>query len=145
MPKAVLRAAMVAGLLALGGCSWFEDDDPVTEEPAGPVRAQVPVQAVRTVEIGRTRDGLMVTAFGTAPGLGYALPTLRPRRGGQPGDDGYIELDFVATEPPPGRELPPGTTQSRAVRADLPLRIANLRGARGIRVLTATNGHQVNF
>jgi hypothetical protein len=106
---------------------------------------KVPVQAVRSVEIGRTRDGFIITAYGTAPGLGYSLPALRPRRGGQPSNDGFVEYDFVATEPAEGLDLPPGTTGARALRADLPVTVSSLRGAAGIRVLAIRGGVQLPF
>ena len=149
----------VAAMLLLGGCSTgtFLDDVPtvwggesradeqrraaVEEAEATPV----PVEAVRNVEIGRTRDGFLITAYGTAPGLGYSLPRLRPRRDGAPGIDGYIEYDFVASAPPPGFDLPPGTARTRTLRADLPVKGAELRGAAGIRVLARRGGAQIDF
>ncbi|MEM9061564.1 MAG: hypothetical protein AAGD13_13975 [Pseudomonadota bacterium] len=106
---------------------------------------KVPISSVKSVELGRTRDGFLVTAFGTAPSLGYSLPVLRPRRNGEPGIDGYIEYDFVATEPAPGFQRPPGTTQTRALRADLAVRLAELRGANGLRVLALNGGVQMDF
>lgn len=107
---------------------------------------KVPVQAVRSVEIGRTRDGFIITAFGTAPGLGFSLPALRVRRSGQPSSDGFVEYDFVATEPADGIALPSGgSTNARALRADLPVRIEDLRGAAGIRVLAINGGVQLPF
>jgi hypothetical protein len=143
----------------LGGCSTgtVVDDLPTIwggESRADEARREavqearttpVPVEAVRGVEIGRTRDGFLITAYGTAPGLGYALPRLRPRRGGAPGPDGYVEYDFVASEPPPGFDLPPGTARTRTIRADLPVRAAELRGAAGIRVLALRGGAQLDF
>lgn len=149
----------VAGGLALGGCSTgtFLDDvgtlwgEPSSAEAAAieerneALKATVPITSVRSVEMGRTRDGFLITAFGTAPGLGYGLPALRPRRGGAPGTDGYIEFDFVAVEPAPGLDLPPGNTQSRAVRADLPVLLDALQGARGLRVLALRGGVQMEF
>lgn len=109
------------------------------------IRTKVPVTAVRSVEMGRTRDGFLITAYGTAPGLGYSLPVLRARRGGRPDTDGYVEFDFVATEPAPGAELPPGSSQARALRADLAVQTTDLRGASGIRVLARGGGVQVDF
>lgn len=115
------------------------------EKRAAEVRAKVPVLAVRSVEIGRTRDGFLITALGTAPGLGYSVPGLRARRGGAPGSDGFIEYDFVAAAPPEGTELPPGNTQSRSLRADLPVSLTQLQGAAGIRVLATSGGVQMDF
>jgi hypothetical protein len=146
-------------MLMLGGCSTgsFLDDLPtlwggesradeerraiVQEASATPV----PVESVRSIEIGRTRDGFLITAYGTAPGLGYSLPRLRARRGGAPSADGYVEYDLVASEPPAGFDLPPGTPRTLTLRADLPVRAAELRGAAGIRVMALRGGAQLDF
>lgn len=159
MRKVGLAAVCMAAAMSLTACSTgtFLDDvgtavggESTAEQEAEAARqaarqAIVPIQAVRSVEMGRTRDGFIITAFGTAPGLGYALPTLRPRRGGLPGADGYIEFDFVAVEPPAGLNLPQGTTQARALRADLPVRLSALQGAAGLRVLALRGGVQMDF
>jgi hypothetical protein len=146
-------------MLALGGCSTGTvlDDIPTVwggESRADEARREtveearttpVPVESVRNLEIGQTRNGFLITAYGTAPGLGYSLPRLRPRRGGAPGIDGYVEYDFVASEPPAGFDLPPGSARTRTLRADLPVRAAELRGAAGIRVLAMRGGAQLDF
>ena len=144
------RFLLVASVLTLGGCgfSLFGDDDETDQQDPQAVALQqvkVPIQAVRSAEMGRTRDGFIITAYGTAAGLGYSLPTLRPRRGGAPGTDGYIELDFVAVEPAAGFNLPPGNTQTRSIRADLPVPLGALQGAVGLRVLALTGGVQMDF
>ncbi len=158
MPGRPCRMLLTATLL-LGGCTTgtFLDDVPTVwggESRADEARREavqearstpVPVEAVRGVEVGRTRDGFLITAYGTAPGLGYSLPRLRPRREGAPGLDGYIEYDFVASEPPPGFDLPAGTSRARMLRADLPVRAADLRGAAGIRVMALRGGAQLDF
>ncbi len=150
---------LVIAILTLGGCSTGTvlDDVPTlwgAESRADEARRDalqearatpVPVEAVRSVEIGRTRDGFLITAYGTAPGLGYALPRLRPRRGGAPGADGYVEYDFVASEPPPGFDLPQGTARTRAIRADLPVKASELRGVAGVRVMALRGGAQIDF
>ena len=145
-----VRFLLVTSVLTLGGCgfSLFGDDEPAaqeTQQTIAPRQVKVPIQAVRSVEMGRTRDGFIITAYGTASGLGYSLPSLRPRRGGAPGNDGYIEYDFVAVEPAQGFQLPPGNTQTRAVRADLPVPLAALQGALGLRVLALSGGVQMDF
>ena len=159
MPRRSCQLSLTLAILMLGGCGTGTviDDLPTIwggESRADEARREavqearttpVPVEAVRGVEIGRTRDGFLITAYGTAPGLGYALPRLRPRRGGAPGPDGYVEYDFVASEPPPGFDLPPGTARTRTIRADLPVRAAELRGAAGIRVLALRGGAQLDF
>ena len=130
------------------GTLWGEEsarDKALREERLRQAEIKVPVTAVRSVELGRTRDGFLITAFGTAPGLGYSLPALRVRRSGAPGNDGYIEYDFVATEPAAGFRLPPGTSQTRAMRADLAVTIRELRGASGIRILAQAGGVQMDF
>ena len=150
--------ALVAGLL-LAGCStgtflddvgtlWGGDSQAEVEAEEARVealQAVVPIQSVGRVEMGRTRDGFLITATGTAPGLGYALPQLRARRGGAPGADGYIEFDFVAVEPAEGFNLPPGNTRTRALRADLPVTLGALQGAAGLRVLALSGGVQMDF
>ncbi|MFK7943255.1 MAG: hypothetical protein AB8B85_10135 [Paracoccaceae bacterium] len=149
---------IVAGL-ALGACStgtavddvgtlWGEQstaEREAAESRAQAILARIPVQSVQSIEMGRTRDGFLITAMGTAAGLGYSLPTLRVRRQGAPGVDGYIEYDFVAVAPAQGFAFPPGTTQSRAMRADLPVTLRQLQGASGLRVLALNGGVQMDF
>lgn len=130
------------------GTLWGEESSKQKAERKERLRRaqiKVPVTAVRSVELGRTRDGFLITAFGTAPALGYALPALVVRRSGEPAADGYIEYDFVASEPAPGFSLPQGTTQTRALRADLAVTIRDLRGASGIRILALAGGVQMDF
>lgn len=159
MPRRPSHPLPLIALLMLGGCSTGTvlDDIPTVwggESRADEARREaveearttpVPIEAVRSIEIGRTRDGFLITAFGTAPGLGYSLPRLRARRGGGPGPDGYIEYDFVASEPPPGFGLPPGTARTRTIRADLPVKAPELLGSAGIRVLALRGGAQLDF
>ncbi|MEM9141142.1 MAG: hypothetical protein AAGB15_15045, partial [Pseudomonadota bacterium] len=106
---------------------------------------KVPVAAVQSVEVGQTRDGFLISAFGTAPGLGYSLPALRVRRSGEPSTDGFLEYDFVASAPSANLQLPPGTTRTRSIRADLAVKRNALRGVQGIRVFAVQGGVQVGF
>jgi hypothetical protein len=159
MPRRSRRLPLTFAVLILGGCSTgtFLDDMPTLwggesraeadrREAVEEVRTTpVPVETVRSIEIGRTRNGFLITAYGTAPGLGYSLPRLRPRRDGAPGADGYVEYDFVASEPLPGFDLPPGTARTRTLRADLPVAAGDLLGAAGIRVLALRGGAQLDF
>lgn len=147
MRVSLCAAVMVLGVLA--GCvsSSEEDLDEVEPIPLGdlvPTRG-IPVQAVRDLEIGRSRDGFIVTAFGTAPALGYARPRLRPRRDGNPGQDGFIDYDFVADPPKPGLERAQGSLQARQLRADVLLPQRRLRGAAGIRVHSLSGGVELGF
>lgn len=158
MPRRSSILLLVAAF-ALGGCSTGTLLDDVDTMWGGESRAEearreavvqartikIPVDSVSGVELGRTRDGFLITAYGTAPGLGYSLPQLRPRRGGQPGLDGYVEYDFVATEPPPGFALPQGTARTRALRADIAVPAGALVGTRGIRVIGQRGGAQLDF
>ncbi len=159
MQRRSCRLTLTIAILTLGGCSTGTALDDISTLWGGESRADearrgavqearttpVPVESVRNVEIGQTRDGFLITAYGTAPGLGYSLPRLRPRRDGAPCIDGYVEYDFVASEPPPGFDLPAGTARTLAIRADLPVRAAELRGAAGIRVLALRGGTQIDF
>jgi hypothetical protein len=143
--KAAIAAALT-GVLALGACSWFSSDSEASkagDAAKGPV--YTPVESVRDVEIGRTRDGFVITAYGIAPGLGYSSPELRPRRQGTPAPDGFLDYDFVARAPDPGFNLGTGDAKARTVRADLLVKAKDLRGAQGIRVHAVEGGLQMNF
>ena len=151
-------AALALGLM-LGGCStgtaiddlktlWGGEsraEKKAKEKETARIQRKVPMQTVGSVEIGRTRDGILITAHGTAPGLGYSLPVLQARRDGKPGKDGYIEYDLVASAPPEGSNLPPGNERARRIRADLPVRAAQLAGVKGIRVMALNGAVQVDF
>lgn len=106
---------------------------------------KVPIESVAGIEIGRTSNGLLLTAYGVAPGMGYSLPALRVRREGQPGPDGFIEFDFVASEPIPGIDYPATDPRARQVRADLPISLRALQNARGIRVWALQNQRDITF
>lgn len=144
--RAIVGVAM--GLaVALGGCSWFGDDEP--EAPTAAVQPAAPVgeavQAVRRIELGSTRKGVVVAAFGTAPGLGYSRPRLVARRNGEPASDGLLDFDFVLDPPPPGLDLPQGTPRAREVRADTEISLDTARRARGVRVHAIVGGVQLLF
>lgn len=134
-------------MLGLGGCSWLglggKDDEKAVEVEVEAFYE--PVEAVRNIEIGRTRDGAAVTAYGYAPGLGYSAPELRPRREGNIGPDGYLDFDFFARAPAPGFGLGQGELRARLVRADMLLTLRALEGVRGIRIHGASGGLQVAF
>ena len=143
-----LSACSTIGSVGDVGTLWGEEssaDKAEREALEARKNNKVPMEAVRALEVGRTTNGILLTAFGTAPGLGYSLPALRVRRGGRPANDGYLEFDFVATEPAPGLNLPRGDIRSRSVRADLPIDIRALQGVRGLRVHALQGEVQVNF
>ena len=146
---ALATAAAVAAALTLGGCSWFgSDDDNEAELAAAQVEetaVYVPIEAVRHVEIGRTRNGYVITAQGVAPGLGHSAPELRARRDGKAGPDGFIDFDFVARAPDPNLNLGRGAVQARMVRADLHVTARDLRDAIGIRIHGISGGLQMLF
>lgn len=146
MPSVLKSLVVLACLVPLAGCSLFGGDDEeaiVEDTEIVATENKVPVQSVAKVEIGRTRDGYLISAFGTAPGLGYGAPELRVRRGGQPAADGFVEFDFIAARPANADDLPPGTTRARAIRADYAVVTQQLRGIAGIRVLALSGGAQV--
>lgn len=140
-----LLAAAALGAM-VGGCSLFGGDEPEAEAQAAlAARQPVPIQALRNIEIGRTRDGYAISAFGTAPTTGYGGASLRARREGQPAPDGYLDFDFVAIPPDPALNMPQGTIDARAIRADAQLPASRLRGVAGLRVHSLTNSGQVDF
>lgn len=147
----IARAAPFAALLMIAGvpgCSMFgggDEADPAAQ-PAVQVARPVPVEQLAGLEIGRTRDGIVLSAYGVAPGIGYSQPTLTPRRGGTLASDGYLDFDFVATPPDRGFGLGQGgNSKARLVRADRLLSTRLLRGVVGVRVHSATNGRQIDF
>lgn len=145
---ALATAAAIAAMLALGGCSLFGSGDDEEAAAAAQVEAAalyVPVEAVRFIEIGRTRNGYVITAHGEAPGLGHGAPELRARREGKAGPDGFIDYDFVARAPDPGLNLGQGTVQARMIRADLHVTARELQGAVGIRIHGVSGGLQMLF
>ena len=145
---ALATAAAIAAVLALGGCSLFGSDDDEAAaaiEQAEATARYVPVEAVRHIEIGRTRNGYVITAHGEAPGLGHSAPELRARREGKLGPDGFIDFDFVAQAPDPNLNLGKGTLQARMIRADLQVTGRELQGAAGIRIHGISGGLTMRF
>jgi len=138
--------AAIAAMLALGGCSMFGPDEEEVAAAAVQAAARyVPVETVRDIEIGRTRDGYVITAHAVAPGLGHGAPELRVRRDGKVGPDGFIDFDFVAQAPPPNLNLGQGSVKARTVRADIHVAASELRGAVGIRIHGVSGGLQMLF
>jgi hypothetical protein len=145
---ALATAAAIAAMLALGGCSLFgsdNDDTVAATEQAEAAALYVPVETVRQIEIGRTRNGYVITAHGVAPGLGHGAPELRARREGKVGPDGFIDYDFVAQAPDPNLNLGQGTVQARMIRADLHVTARDLQGAVGVRIHGVSGGLQMLF
>ncbi|MGG7565975.1 hypothetical protein ACQ5SO_07420 [Rhodovulum sp. DZ06] len=153
-----------AALGALGACSvgdlWEETPEvevqvlapsqPQQRETVGQVEVSErrAVERVDRLEIGRVHEGLMLSAFGTAPRQDWFSARLEPRREGLPGPDGFIEFDFVAAPP----ELngfsaaeTPGSATQRAMRADAAIEEANLAGAAGLRVHAAGNAAAIRL
>ena len=147
--RRIAALAAIAAALALSGCGLFGGDDEeelAAQQQAMAEAAYEPVSEVRQIEIGRTRDGLVITAYGVAPGLGYAGPDLRPRRDGRPGPDGFLDYDFVVRAPfdPPAATAEP-SARARQVRADELVNIREMRGVQGIRVHAAEGGMMMPF
>lgn len=145
---ALATAAAVATALSLGGCSMFSSNDEAEASEAELVASEAlyaPIEAVQHVEIGRTRNGYVITAHGIAPGLGYGAPELRARRQGKAGPDGIIDFDFVAQAPDPSLNLGTGAAGAHAIRADLLVSARELEGAAGIRIHGVRGGLQMKF
>jgi hypothetical protein len=140
--------AVVVTVFGLGGCSLFGSDDDsevVAAEQAAAQTRYEPIEAILNIEIGRTRNGYVITAQGIAPGLGYGAPELRARREGNAGPDGIIDYDFVAQAPDPRLNLGAGSVTARAIRADLLVTAREIQGAAGIRVHGLKGGIQMTF
>lgn len=140
--------ALAAAMVGLAGCGLFGSDDPEPELTAADRAAEIRsenVQAVQRLEIGVSRAGFVLAAFGTAPGLGYSKPRLVARRGGAPAEDGMLDYDFVVDAPPAGVSFPPGTPKAREVRADAEIAVETARRVRGVRVHASAGGVQMFF
>ena len=146
--RRIAALAAIAATLAAGGCGLFDGDD--EEEAAAAQQAVVeasyePVEEVRQIEIGRTRNGLVITAYGLAPGPGYAAPELRPRREGRPGPDGFLDYDFVARAPLNPPATASASPRAREVRGDVLVEVRDLRGVTGIRIHADEGGMMMPF
>jgi len=146
--NAAFAAVAIATALAVGGCSLFKSDDGKKDAAAKTAPAEPiyePITALQQLEIGTTRNGYVITAFGYAPGIGYGSPHLQPRRDGKPATDGYLDYDFVAEAPDPALNLGTGDAPARAIRADLLLKPSELVDVAGIRVHSLQGGLAINF
>lgn len=157
--RAALPAAALGALALLAGCetvgdAWDEAPGvelsvfgPSVEEETKPafnyeVKERRPVLNVQRLEIGRTHDGVALTAFGLVPHQDWFSPLLVARRDGLPGPDGFVEYDFVAAPPElnqwpyaePYEPGPAGDPSQRLIRADAEIPAANLSLAAGLRV-----------
>ena len=145
---ALAIAAALSATLTLGGCSWFKSDkekEAIAVEQRASEAVFVPIETVRDIEIGRTRNGYAISVQGIAPGLGYGAPELRARRNGKIGPDGFIDFDFVAQAPDANFNLGTGTVEARAIRADMHVTARDLQGAAGIRVHGVSGGLLMRF
>lgn len=139
-------AIAVMATLGLAGCGDSEEKaEALAAEQAAEAARFEPVVRVLNVEMGRTRNGYLISATGIAPGLGYASPELRVRREGRPGPDGFIDFDFIAQAPDPRRNLGRGEVAARRINAGLAVLPNELRGAKGIRVHGLNGGIVMQF
>jgi hypothetical protein len=146
--SALIIAVVFATATSLGGCSLFSSDDKEESAEAETVASEAlitPIEAVLHVEIGRTRNGYVITAHGVAPAIGYGAPELRARREGKAGPDGIIDFDFVAQAPDPNLNLGDGPVEARSIRADLLVTARELEGSAGIRIHGLKGGLQMKF
>jgi hypothetical protein len=145
---ALTTVAAFAAVLAVSGCSLFRSDDKkeaAAVEQAAAEAQFAPIETVRNIEIGRTRNGYAIAVQGIAPGLGYGAPELRVRRDGKVGPDGFIDFDFIAQAPDSNFNLGAGPVEARVIRADLLVTARELQGASGIRVHGVSGGLQMRF
>ena len=145
---ALAIAATIVTVASVGGCSLFNSDDKSeveSNEQAVAAAHFAPVEAILHIEIGRTRNGYVITALGVAPGLGFGAPELRARRNGKAGPDGFVDFDFVAQTPDPTLNLGDGPVSARSIRADLLVPERDFQGVTGIRIHGVRGGLQMAF
>lgn len=144
LARALLLPALLGGLAGCGLFGGSEEEAAVPPAVEAARRAE-PVDSVSRIEIGRTRDGYLLSAFGVAPGTGFGGPRLVARRDGGTGPDGYLDFDFLAVPPDQGFAMPQGDQRARTIRADLALRQRQIEGAAGIRVHAFRNRAELRF
>lgn len=149
--RRISLALVAPAALMLAGCGFIDNPwgsskrEAEEAERLEEARAvKVPIQSVRSAEIGRTRNGFLITAYGVTPGFGYTFPVLQPRREGAPGVDGYVDYDFMATEPQPDQNVAAGAGE-QLIRAYLPVDAEDLRSVAGIRIHALSGGAQIDF
>ncbi|MEM6440282.1 MAG: hypothetical protein AAF763_11400 [Pseudomonadota bacterium] len=148
--RAAALAAAFGAALAASGCETISDNvdfevlEPSQPEaptpPARLVDAQLAlIDSIESLEVGTTRNGVLLSAFGSAPRQGWFQPALRPLNDGLPGPDGFLDFEFVAAPPElnGGAALPVGAPAQRRVKAVRPIPRRTLSGAAGLRVFAA--------
>ncbi len=131
--------------LALAGCEFA---DPIVAERPDPetlLPPKVAVTRIETLELGRLAEGYVLTAFGDAPGGGYYQPELKLRYGGATAADGFYEFDFLVRPPEDPAKYAGAPESARRMRADTALTVQQLRGARGVRVWSASDSVEGRF
>ncbi|RMF38626.1 MAG: hypothetical protein D6754_07110 [Alphaproteobacteria bacterium] len=98
------------------------------------------IDRVETVEIGKAYRGIIVQTRGLSRREGYFAARLRLLNDGKPGEDGMIELEFLA-RPPSAATPPPGpdAVATFPLTAAQYLRAEQLDGAKGLRVVARDN------
>lgn len=133
------------GALLLAGCELSEpffDDEP---DPEAALPPKISVARIETLELGRLADGYVLTAYGVAPGGGHYQPELRLRYDGATAADGFYEYDFLVRPPTDPAAYAAAPEIARRMRADATLTVAQLRGARGVRVWSASDSVEGRF
>jgi len=139
------KCAAPAAALLLAACG-SSAPPPMIDPVMAPAEARVAqgltmIDDVSGAQLGRTRDGFLLSAQGSAAGASWRTPRLRPRLG-VAGPDGFIEFDFMAA-PPAAAEDTPGATQR--LRADTVLAPEQVRGSVGARVHGRNSVAEIRF
>ena len=157
MRRGTIGAALLAA--ALAGCGGADVGDSVrigvlepspqnrpVAAPTTPLEFRL-VASVEDLNLGAMHRGRMLIAVGEAPATGWYRPQLRPRRGGAPAPDGFLEFDFVAAPPElnGGEAGPVGTPAQRRLRAVAPIEPQALAGAVGVRVFADGGSAALRF
>jgi hypothetical protein len=123
MRRVLILSALSALLLA--ACS--DEPEPVAAPAAGPSR--VTVAQVTAVEVGVSPGGVVIAAQGVGAGEGWTEARLLPRGLAA---DGAFEFDMTALPP-----AAPDPALTQRLRADLPVRRADIANAGRVRVIGA--------
>ena len=143
----MVRAGVATGLVALmmtAGCASRDAAPDAEMEPVDDGRRLV--LSITDVDVGRTFDGILVTARGETETAGWSAAMLRPRAADLTLDIGVLAFDLVARPP---ATAPTGALAAlpaaRRVETALPLSLQALQGVSELRVHSQTNAAAVSF
>lgn len=143
----MVRAVTATGLVALMMVASCASREPTPASEAEPVDdGRRIVLSVIDLDVGRTFDGILVTARGETETAGWSSAALRPRADGVSPEAGILAFDLVARPPAtPTTGALAALPAARRVEAALLLSLPALQGVSELRVHGQTGSATVTF